>query len=184
MGIGTRVVATAGGVTQYRYHDAGPNYLGSGQPIVEFGFDQATVVDELRIEWADGFVTRYFDVPTNQQLEIVASPPLSQTDLVRGQPATLTVDGALPGETVWFLASPNVGPGPCTQKLGGRCLGLQQPLTLIGSATADASGTAQLTFPVPSNAPLVDIGTQAVIRRGPGSKLSALSNVIVAPLQP
>src|SRR4029453_14292345 len=96
----------------------------------------------------------------------------------KGQQATWTVTGAVPGETVQFaLSLAGVGPGPCRPQLGGLCLDLLPPGPLLGSAVADGAGVAQLTVTVPDSAPEGSFAhTQAVAQRGPGGNQSVKSN--------
>lgn len=101
-------------------------------------------------------------------------------DLVRGQPATLTVSGAAPGESVSFLASgTGVGMGPCPPLLGGLCLDLLSP-RLVGSDAADAGGVAELTLNVPGGLAINTAWFQAVIVRGPGGADSVKTNAAAA----
>ena len=110
---------------------------------------------------------------------------LSQTPLVRGDVATFTVQGALPGETVVFLASRSgPGIGPCLSQLGGLCLDLAAPLANLGSAVAGGDGIARLDRIIPADAPLLALATQAVIQRGPGGAASLKSNALAEPIQP
>ncbi len=105
---------------------------------------------------------------------------LSQTPLRRGQTATLHAQGAVPGEQVYFLYSTRgLGQGACPPQLGGLCLDLRNPLTIIDSAPADASGMASLRLNIPGGAPLgTPVFTQAVIRRGPGGAWSVKSRPV------
>lgn len=102
---------------------------------------------------------------------------LSQTALRRGQSATLHVQGAIPGEDVHFIYSPRgLGRGACPPQLGGVCLDLRNPVTVMGTASADESGVASLRLNVPNGAPLgATVFTQAVVRRGQGGSLSVKS---------
>ncbi|MHC4220326.1 MAG: ASPIC/UnbV domain-containing protein, partial [Planctomycetota bacterium] len=78
-GFGTRVIATVGPYSYHRYLSSDPSYLATSEPVVHFGLDTATTVDELRIEWPKGYVTVMTDVPVNQHLTIVA-PPLGDVN--------------------------------------------------------------------------------------------------------
>ena len=110
-------------------------------------------------------------------------PRLAQTPLHRGQEAQFSVTGAEPGEKVHFLYSTaGTGEGPCPPQLGGLCLDLLKPVTLLGSAITDGAGVANLRRTVPSDTPLIDVSTQAVIRRGPGGADSVKTNTITAPI--
>ena len=66
-GYGSRVIATAAGVTQYEWINGGATYLGRSQPVAHFGLAGATTVD-LTVEWADGSSTTLVDVAVNQIL--------------------------------------------------------------------------------------------------------------------
>jgi hypothetical protein len=71
-GYGSRVIATAGGVTQYDWITGGATYLGRSQPVAHFGLGAATSVD-LTVEWADGSTTTLLDVAANQILTVAPS---------------------------------------------------------------------------------------------------------------
>jgi hypothetical protein len=76
-GYGAKVIATAGGVTQYFWLNGGATYLGRSQPVAHFGLYDATSVD-LVVEWPDGSTTSLFAVPVNQILTltpVVAGAP-------------------------------------------------------------------------------------------------------------
>lgn len=106
-----------------------------------------------------------------------AVPRLSHTDLQRGQVATFSVSRVQSGETVYFLYSMNgVGEGRSIPGLGGLRLDLLDSVGLIGSARADANGSARLSLMIPRQAPPVPIALQAVIRRGPAGRDSVKSN--------
>jgi hypothetical protein len=110
---------------------------------------------------------------------------LSASPLQRGQAAALIVQGAQPGERASFvLSTRGLGAGLCPPALGGLCLDLLPPVTLLGSATADASGTATLQLTVPPGAPLVAVHLQAAVRRGVGGVDSVKSNPVSAVVMP
>jgi Fibronectin type III domain len=108
-------------------------------------------------------------------------PMLTQDPLTRGRAAQFRVMGAHAHEIVSFLFSlAGEGDGPCSQQLGGLCVNLLSP-SVFGEATADASGTAMLTCPIPADTPAGrTIAFQAVIRRGPGGANSVKTNTITA----
>ena len=102
---------------------------------------------------------------------------LSATPLVRGTTATLTASNAQDGETVWFLYSlAGQGSGPCPPQLGGLCLDILNPITNLGSAVS-SGGSAAISAPIPSGAPLVPVWMHAVVQRGIGNVDSIKSNV-------
>lgn len=184
-GFGTRVEVTTGGRTQVEYMDLGQTYLGCPEQALHFGLGAATVVDELRVEWSDGFSTVMHHVGVDQFLELQAQPPLTQTPLHRGQQATWTVTGAEPGEAVVFLYSASgVGEGNRIPALGGLRLDLEPTAQQAGMAVAGADGTAVLTQKVPATTPVHLFGFQAVIQRGVNGADSVKTNAILAPVLP
>ncbi len=118
-------------------------------------------------------------IPVADALDLTATP------LKRGAPADLTVANAIPGERIYFLYTmAGMGAGPCPGSLGGLCLDLLNPITIAGDSLADNSGVAVLRVPIPSNAPLVDVYLQAVVRRGTGGAASLKSNPVSTTIQP
>jgi len=102
--------------------------------------------------------------------------------LVRGTVVDVTVDGTLPGEKVYFIASrTGAGDGPCYSFLGDMCVDILDPF-LLGRAITEPNGIAIYEFTVPMNPAITTIYTQAVIRRGAGGANSAKSHVIEAEL--
>ncbi|HMN96327.1 MAG TPA: FG-GAP-like repeat-containing protein [Phycisphaerales bacterium] len=85
-GLGTRVEATVGAQRQVRLMDGAPAFLNTGEFLIHFGFGDAKVIDEIRIEWPRGYVSTLRDVPVNQFL-LVTSPALED----------LSADGVVDG---------------------------------------------------------------------------------------
>jgi hypothetical protein len=104
--------------------------------------------------------------------------PLTVEPLVAGWDVRLRVNGADPGDTVWFGRGAAPGAGPCIPSLGV-CLGIEGPVDLLGTATADASGEASLLLRLPARLPLVDVHLQAVAG---GGGVAQLSEVVTAPV--
>lgn len=98
-------------------------------------------------------------------LPAMAGPVFYQGPLVSGEDALLTVTGVDAGASVSFAASTaGFGPGPCIPALGGLCLDIRNPVTDLGSATANGSGVASLQVPIPAGLPLgLWVHTQAVV---------------------
>lgn len=71
-GIGSRVSVRVGGQTYYRHILACPHYLTQSELSAHFGLGAAPVVDELRVEWADGTVTTLNNVAINQTMTVAA----------------------------------------------------------------------------------------------------------------
>jgi hypothetical protein len=103
---------------------------------------------------------------------------LSQTPMAASEEVTFTVTGASPGETVFVLRSSAMG-ATCPDLLGGRCLDLAPPVSVIGSAVGDGSGTATLLRTLPPTLPDgLSVHTQAAVVRGVGGAASLVSNPV------
>ncbi|MFG0328421.1 MAG: choice-of-anchor B family protein [Phycisphaerales bacterium] len=87
---------------------------------------------------------------------------LEVTDLIAGQPVTLSATGATPGETVYFGYSVDGVDWTPVPQLGVR-LQLENP-TLGGAATADGAGVAVLNRSIPAIASGLEIWIQAAER--------------------
>ncbi len=184
-GYGTRVEVDAGGRTQVQFLSGGQGYLGHSELTLHFGLGNATVVDEVRIDWADGFRTVLRNVPANQELLVQATQPFLQSPLVRGQQADFVVQGARPGEVVLYLYSLNgTGDGPKVPALGNLRLDLLSPVQWFGTAVADPDGIATYSTMLDPATPLVILSTQAVIQRGMLGRESCLTNTITMPVLP
>lgn len=181
-GTQVRILASDGGaqVAQLTGH---ANYLGGNELMVHFGLGSATQVDELRIEWSDGFTTVLTDVTADQRLEISATKPYSHGPLVRGALTDLTVTGLDPGESALFLGGRSgAGQGPCPPRLGGHlCVDVLQPVPL-GTAVADSFGVAVLTITVPEAPDGGEMTSQVVVERGDDGTHSLKSNALTAPV--
>jgi hypothetical protein len=120
--------------------------------------------------------------PAEQLPTSESGPPLwvSTPDLYAGVPATITVQGANPGELIHLVASRQRGPGPCPPPLNGQCLSVQAPLLRVGSGNADASGEASFTFNVPPGAVDQEVLFQAAAP-GPNAHLSSVASAFVYP---
>ena len=94
---------------------------------------------------------------------------LSSGAWVRGGTVDLTVTGALPGENVYFVGTlQGPGLGACPPILGGLCTDIREPLTVLGEALTDGTGTAVLTFEVPVSV-VETIYLQSFVPRGANS---------------
>lgn len=95
----------------------------------------------------------------NTDLQTQMAPPPVELDLfvlgdaVAGSSFDVTVTGALPGETVTLIRTDgDVGDGPCIAALGGQCLDVEGPFTVMDTAVADAAGVATFTVSIPAAA--------------------------------
>ena len=71
-GFGTTVRAIVDGATIIRTMDGGPSLLNTSELAIGLGLGLYKSIDELRIEWPRGYVTRLFNVDCDQELVIKA----------------------------------------------------------------------------------------------------------------
>ncbi|MFW5653863.1 MAG: hypothetical protein ACOC0P_07430, partial [Planctomycetota bacterium] len=116
------------------------------------------------------WVAQYIVDPTaSMTLELSPQP------LLREEDATADVTGA-PANTRVYLACSLTGLGETPVPVLGITLGLDQP-SQVGSALADAGGTAVINLRIPPQAPLVEVFVQAAAQ-------GAISNIIDTTIQP
>ncbi len=72
-GFGSRIVLHSGGQTYYRYLDGCSHYLSQSELSAHFGLGAASIVDELRVEWANGAVTVLNGLAADQSMTISAT---------------------------------------------------------------------------------------------------------------
>lgn len=84
---------------------------------------------------------------------------LDASNFVAGQNATLTIEGATPGQRVYFAYSPQ-GVGTTDQPALGVTFDLKNARR-VGNAIANANGTATLVAPIPASAQGREIWIQA-----------------------
>jgi hypothetical protein len=185
-GLGARAWADDGARTVLRALDAVPSYLGTSEHALHFGLGARSAVEEVRVQWPDGSWSARGPAAAGSELTIASGTPLAWAGtLARGSSAALHADGALPGEFVVFVHSwRGVGVGPATAALGGLRWDLRAPVAWLGAANADAAGRATILVAVPADAPLREVGVQAVIPRGLNGADSVKSNAVVAPIGP
>ena len=75
-GFGAKISVTAGGMTQTRWSGLQNTYLGNSENVAHYGLGSATTIDEIRVEWPNGFTTTMNDVAINQRLTISAGEPV------------------------------------------------------------------------------------------------------------
>jgi len=181
-GLGAQVSIDSNGVRQIVRIHGGANFLSRSELVAHFGTAGQTTIDELIVQWPDGFKTVLRDVAVNQNLDISAILPMIQDPMVRGQDADITVRGLQPGESALILGSVSgEGEGPCKMFFGSLCADIVNPF-VIGDAIADEMGIATLTVSVPADASTEVIYTQAFTRRGVDGLSSLKTNVAVGSL--
>lgn len=110
-GLGSLVRVTAGGVTQTGHVFGGDNLQSQSELTAHFGLGAETLVTELKVEWANGAITRLRNVAVDQTITITPSftdlaggiagtaGPLTlsgQGTLIAGAPTTIALEGAVP----------------------------------------------------------------------------------------
>lgn len=70
-GIGSWVEVYADGQKQVRYTYSGIAYLGQNTSYEMFGLGNTSIVDSIHIKWLNGQEDKYYDIPTNQHLELI-----------------------------------------------------------------------------------------------------------------
>jgi hypothetical protein len=79
------------------------------------------------------------------------TPQFVVSELWPGSDMVITWAELPPGATVRVLASRNgLGNGPCPPQLQGGCLGINGPVTVLGTVTADGNGVASLVRALPA----------------------------------
>ena len=77
-GIGAILRAKTSSLTRRREILAGESYLAGTPAEAYFGLGSTTLIDELSIEWTDGSVTKYPNVPVDQYLTIDQANPIQR----------------------------------------------------------------------------------------------------------
>lgn len=78
-GIGARVFATTGGVTQLREQTGGFHKWSQNDKRLHFGLAQNTKVDLLEIRWPSGTIQQLQNISANQILRVVEAPSILVT---------------------------------------------------------------------------------------------------------
>lgn len=98
--------------------------------------------------------------------EVASAQSLTQSPFVVGQPVSLAITGAQPGDTVALFAGFNgLGAGPCVPQYNA-CFALNLPWTVLFVLPADAQGSVAVSGVLPSALPLVPVFTQAAVLHG------------------
>jgi len=74
-GYGTMITATVNGQTQLHAVHNNASYLSQSDITTHIGMSHHTIVDELRIDWADGSTTTMLNIPANQEITVQAFHP-------------------------------------------------------------------------------------------------------------
>ncbi|MBM4111901.1 MAG: hypothetical protein FJ253_00760, partial [Phycisphaerae bacterium] len=116
-----RVTAKVGSATYMRYLDGGHGYGSSSEPMIHFGLGNATLIDELTIEFPPGYEMTLTNVAVNQRL-LIQVP----------KPADLDCDGAVNGSDLGRL----LGAWGQVGGADGRVADLNGDLTVNGNDLA------------------------------------------------
>ncbi len=77
-GVGARILATAGGVTQLREQGGGMHLFGQNQQRIHFGLGSNSQVD-LKIQWPSGIIQELYNVSADQVLQVVETESITGT---------------------------------------------------------------------------------------------------------
>lgn len=164
-------------------HCAGLGHSASSGAVM-YAFASSGTGPSARVLDADdraGLQAMYGTAPTPGPTGLALS---LENPIIAGGVMTLEVTGADPFETINIGFSPNgEGSGPCFSGLGGECLDIRSPASLLVTSQANGSGTLRVSLNVPATAS----GTpafQAVVVRGPGGADTELSNPVSYPILP
>jgi len=131
-GIGARVYATVGGMTQMRELRAGSNFVSQDPAEAHFGLGDAATVDVLRVRWLDGATSEFYEVAANQRMtveytQISATPPISRVRLLDVAPNPST------GSFTFRVELPGGATGSVVvYDVRGRIVGTAGPFTSTG----------------------------------------------------
>jgi len=99
-GIGSKIYATAGGITQLREQTGGVHNKAQSHSRIHFGLAQNTLVDHLKIKWASGIVNNHKEVSPNQLLTIVEGQGLAGDDYLIGNKSSNALFGLAGDDTL------------------------------------------------------------------------------------
>ena len=66
-GVGSKIRAIAGNLTQIREINAGASYMSFNSLTAEFGLGQESMVDLLEVIWPNGVIERFSGIQVNQK---------------------------------------------------------------------------------------------------------------------
>ncbi len=107
--IGARIGVTVDGETMYQTLRAGASYLSQNSLALGFGLGDATVADEVTVEWPDGGVTSFTDVAADQVIRIDRATGAYVNDTIA--PITELDIAGEPGEHGWYVSPVEVTTG-------------------------------------------------------------------------
>lgn len=70
-GIGARLIASAGGVTQVREQAGGMHFASQNHQRVHFGLGKNRRVEQMTVEWPSGIVQEINNVPANELIRVI-----------------------------------------------------------------------------------------------------------------
>ncbi|MFZ6051540.1 FG-GAP-like repeat-containing protein [Halocola ammonii] len=94
-GIGSRIELWTDSVKQTKYTLCGEGYLGQNSNNMIFGLGSATTVDSLKVTWLSGVIDKIYNLPPNQDIEIVEGQSLSNQIVVDGELSLCDGDSTL-----------------------------------------------------------------------------------------
>ena len=83
-GIGSQILATAGGVTQLREQSGGVHKFSQNQNRIHFGLATNSQVELLEIKWSSGIVQQLSNINANQIIEVTEGIAQAGNDTIEG----------------------------------------------------------------------------------------------------
>lgn len=92
-GIGSRVVAYAGGVPLYQYMTAGTSFMAQNTDYLHFGIAENTAVDSLKVEWPSGLEDMILNPAIDQMVTVVEGSSQAPVPVLGYDPTVPLCDG-------------------------------------------------------------------------------------------
>ena len=169
-GYNAKLTATVGANKYYRYVTGGDNFQSASELYAHFGLADATIVDELKVDWANGTSTVLTNVAVDQTLTVTPPEDDEWTRVglgiggsngvpqlrgsgtpTAGNPVTLTLKSARPASPFYLLVSPTTLMAPFK---GGTLVPSTGLLLILAT---DGAGAFSITAPWAAGLPA---GTQ------------------------
>lgn len=151
--IGAKMWLTADGATQFREVMSGTSFYASMPSEQNFGTGEATIVDQLRIDWPGGATTEMVNVPVDQVLTVtegVLHPPVLAFFAVSGPTSSneqVTIYFSAEAEFYYDQSRDVTGEADWTVVVGDQHASFSEPgVLLIGDVLTNQIVEVRATF--------------------------------------